>query len=423
MSALIVAIPLFGEAMTVKAYKLCDHAPNIALDTKDDFRGRSQIYYLPGLEIVQKIGIEPFSSDMPLFVDTNRFHILTGMFSNKNIPAEKLILTVSASLDIDSSVLMGLEGLRGCGYSIAVDGYPKDGLENHLIGFADHIILDFEDKQFSKRFEEIKRVLPGKQVVVFNLPDSKEYEKLSRGNTVLCTGNFYKNPVTQGDTEISPLKVNALRLLKQINEEDFDLKNIAQTIERDPALSISLLSFINSPAVGLRSKVGSINNAVAILGQRAVQRWATIAISMGISEDKPGEVTKLSLVRAKFAENLAPLFELGVFQNSLFMTGLFSLLDIILKKPMDEAIKEVAVDNMVQEALLHRTGRLYSVMDLVYAYEKADWNKLSIMMIQNNIPGDLVGEAFVEALVWYYQLLTAIEGEDDSGGNLGNGSA
>jgi len=409
MSVLIVAIPLFGENMTVKAYRLCDHNPNLALDTKDDFRGKMQGFDQPGLEIIQKIGLDPFTGGLPLFVDTTRFHVLTGMYAIKNIPADKLILTLPANLEIDSKVLIGLEGLRGSGYSVAVDGYPEDGLENHLIGFSEHIILDFADKKFQQRFDEVRRKLPDKQIVVANMPDMGMYEKLSRKSFTLFTGTFYKNPITSGSSEISPLKVNALRLMKQINEEDFDLKNIAQTVERDPALSISLLTFINSPAVGLRTKVDSIGNAVAILGQKSVQRWATVAISMGISEDKPGEVTKLSLVRAKFAENLAPLFEMAIFQNSLFMTGLFSLLDIILNKSMEEAIKEVAVDNLVHEALVARTGSLYKVMEFIYAYEHANWHKLSIMAIQNGIKGDQIGQAFIDALVWYHQLLASID--------------
>jgi len=409
MSVLIVAIPLFDSTMTVQAYKLCSHNPEIALDIRGDFREKSQVYYMPGLDIVQQIGLEPFSGDLPMFIETNRFHILTGMFSNKNIPHEKLILLISPSLNADSELRIGLEGVKGLGYEIALDGYPDDGLDNTLVNYADHIILDYQDKMFVGHFTEVRRRLRNVQIIVSNLPDMDAYNKYAENKNALFTGSFYNHPITSGSNEISPIKVNALRLLRQINEEDFELKNIAQTIERDPSLSISLLSFINSPAVGLRSKVNSISNAVAILGQRTIQRWATIAISVDIAQDRPSEITKLSLVRAKFAENLAQLFELGVFANSLFMTGLFSMLDIILKKPIADAVNEVAVDNLVREALVTRSGSLYPVMDFIYAYERADWNKVSITLIQNSINGELVGQAFIDALIWYNQLLVSID--------------
>ena len=409
MSVLIVATPLFDNTMTVQAYKLCGHNPEIALDIKGDFREKNQVYYMPALDLVQKIGIEAFSGDLPMFVEANRFHILTGMFSNKNIPHDKLIVVISPDLEADNELLTGLEGVKRLGYSIALDGLPPDGITNPLVVYADHIILSYLDKTFAAQFNEIRRRLKNVQTIIADLPDMEAYNKYSLHKNALFTGSFYNHPITSGSSDISPLKVNALRLMKQINEEDFELKNIAQTIERDPSLSISLLSFINSPAVGLRSKVNSISNAVAILGQKAIQRWATIAISVDIAQDRPSEITKLSLVRAKFAENLAPIFELGIFANSLFMTGLFSMLDVILKKPMAEAVNEIAVDNLVREALVNCSGSLYPILEFIYNYERADWNRVCITLIQNSIDGELVGQAFIDALMWYDQLLVSID--------------
>ena len=414
MPALIVAIPLFDNKMTVKAYKMCDHNTDIALDIRDDFRGRSQIYYRPGLETIQKVGLEPFSGELPLFVDINRFHILTGMFINKNIPADKLILTIQGSILIDDKLLKGLFTLKELGYCIALEGYPASGgLANPVIKYIDHIILDYRDKKFREHFREVKAKLTDTQIIIFNIPDMDIYRDYSTNKNALFTGGFYTHPITDTGEELSPLKVNALELLRQINAEDFELSNIAKTVERDPSMSISLLRFINSPAVGLRSKVNSISNAVALLGQKEISRWATIAISVGIFKDKPSEITKLSLIRAKFAENLATIFEMGIFKNSLFMTGLFSLLDLILKKPMDEAVNEIAVDNLVKEALVGKSGSLYPVLDFMYAYERADWNKVTIILIQNNIAAEEVGQAYIDAVVWYHNLLDSIDKADE----------
>ena len=412
MSALIVAIPLFDDKMTVIAYKLCDHNPDVALDVKDDFRGRNQVYYLPGLELVQQIGLEPFSGDKPLFVDMNRFHILTDMFANKRISPDKLILSIPSGILVDDKLLVALEDLKKIGYTLALDGYPDDGLQNPLTLFADHMILSFKDKKFPERFNDIRKKIKNLQIVISDIPDTDTYNKYSSNKNVLFTGSFYSSPVTGHAGEISPLKVNALQLLKSINADDFDLSDIVKTVERDPALSISLLRFINSPAVGLRSRVNSISNAVALLGQKEIRRWATVAISIEISKDRPSEITKLSLVRAKFAENLATLFEMGIFQNSLFMTGLFSLLDMILNKPMEAAVNEIAVDNLVREALVDRSGSLYNVLNFIYTYERADWTNVSILLIQNGISGKQVGQAYVDALVWYNQLLDSIDATD-----------
>ena len=418
MSVLITAIPLFDGTMTVKAYRLRDQNANMALDIKDDFRSRSQVYFLPGLELLQQIGLEPFANEKPLFLDVNRFHVLSGMFGNKSVPPEKLVLTVTmdAVAPVDEELLNSLAELKEKGYGIALDGYPAGGLENPIAAYVEHIILNFEDKNLYTQISDVKKTMKHMRIILSNLPDMETYNKYAASRNTLFTGNFYNHPVTRDTDEISPLKINALRLLKQINEEDFELKNIAQTIERDPSLSISLLRFINSAAVGLRSEVNSIQSAVALLGQKEVRHWATIAISVDISQDRPSEITKLSLVRGKFAENLAPLFEMAVHQNSLFMTGLFSMLDAILEKPMEQAVQEVAVDSMVREALVDRSGDLFKVLDFMYAYERADWHKVSVILIRNGIKGEAAGQAFVDALVWYHQLLDSIDEESESGG-------
>ena len=413
MSILTVAVPIFDSKMAVKAYRLSDHNTEFALDVRGDFRGKEQGYHLFGLDAVQQIGLEPFSADLPLFVDVNSFHIVTGMAVNKSLPCDKLVLTLSAATAVDDKLIEGMSAVKELGYGFAVEGYPSEGYASALFDFADSFILDYENDDFREHLDGVQRHPDKKQVVIANLPSREAYTRYSVHKDALFTGSFYRGPVMEGEGDTSPLKVNALRLLEEINEEDFELQDISKIVEKDPSLSISLLRFINSDAVGLDNKVQSINSAVAILGQKEIRRWATVAISVGMSQDRPSEITKVSLVRAKFAENLATVFSMGVFQDSLFMAGLFSMLDIILDKPMEEAVQEVALNELVREALVERKGKLSIVMDFIHAYERADWNSVAIALIENNLNGAEVAKAFTDALVWYHELLDSIDRIDE----------
>jgi len=188
------------------------------------------------------------------------------------------------------------------------------------------------------------------------------------------------------------------------------LGDIADTIGRDPSLSISLLRFINTV---MPRKVESIRSAVTILGQKEVKRWATAAISIQLADDKPNEVTKLSLIRARFAENLALVFKMGVFSPSLFMMGLFSLLDIILEIPIEEAVKEVALDENVRAALVDKSGNFYHILEFIQAYEHANWDAIAIKMVKYELDLDEVTAAYADSLVWYKTLLDAIEDDEE----------
>lgn len=412
MKVFLVAVPLFNGDMEVAAYRLLDRsAEEGPLSIKGDFRSTREIMLSPGLDLVQMIGIEPFAADKPLFVDVNHLQLLSGMPTRVDLDPAQMVCVLPAATPESEELVNKCALLKSQGYRFAMDGYPPRGQQNAYLHYLNYVILDCKNPQFSIQIKQMQRELDDKHIVVGNVPDMEAFRMLSFRSHSLYTGDFYSAPVTAGASKISPLKINTLQLLKRVSEDDFELTDITKIIARDPALTISLLRFINSSAVGLSREVDSIQNAVAIMGQAEVRRWATVAISVSLAEDRPGEITKLSMIRAKFAENLAPAFGLFDVRYSLFLTGLFSLLDIILQKPMDQAIKEVAVDPHVREALVERTGSLHKVMELIYAYEHADWDRVSIIMIRNNTNINVVSGAFVDALLWYNKLLVAIEKE------------
>ena len=117
--------------------------------------------------------------------------------------------------------------------------------------------------------------------------------------------------------------------------------------------------------------------------------------------DKPNEVTRLSLLRAKFAENLAEAFGLKAQKDELFLMGLFSVLDVILEKPMVEALKVVHVAGEISNALIYHIGVLAPVYDFMLQYETANWAEVSRLMLLKNIDMDTVYEAYTSALKWY----------------------
>ena len=71
----------------------------------------------------------------------------------------------------------------------------------------------------------------------------------------------------------------AVELLACLDKSEVDLRELANIIRRDPALSAKVLGFLNSANFGLRREVSSIQHAAALLGLRALQ---TIALSFAL---------------------------------------------------------------------------------------------------------------------------------------------
>jgi len=414
MKFFIGAVPFFDSHMSVHAYKMMTHHGDKLLGIAEDHRMLGDDLMAPALEYVKEIGTEPFAGEAELFVDISKYQLLIGMPLTLGIEPENFVCVIKKEALADNATSAKLGKLKRKGYKLAVEGYPRSMSMETVVKVFDYMLLSCKHRDFQKELKEIRPYIFKIRLVITEVPDMESFKKYSGARGVLLSGNFYSQPITKGKTDISPLKINALNLLGQINDESFELGEAAATIERDPALSISLLRFLNSMNPDRSRKIDSIINAVAILGQIEVKKWASIAISIGMGEDRPSEITRLSLMRAKFAENLAPAFDVAIKSGSLFISGLFSLLDVILQMPLEKAIDEVAASGEIRDTLLDKKGPLSDVMHMVRAYEQADWHSTSLLMVRNGIDIDTLTQAYVDSLYWYRKLLDAIEDEEDA---------
>ena len=409
MRFFISAIPFFDANMAVHAYRMMTRDGVKLLGAAEDFRMLGGELLAPELEFVRQIGTEPFAGAHDFFVGISKYQLLIGMPLSMQIPPEKLVCVIDKDTLDDNAVYAKLGILQRRGYRLAIEGFPRAITMDTAVKVFDYILLDCSTESFAGELKEIRPYIFKIKLVITGVPDMASFHRHAGARGILLSGNFYSQPITKGITEISPVKINALNLLGQINDESFDLGSAADTIERDPALSISLLRFINAMNPDRSRKIDSIRTAVAILGQKEVKKWATIAISVGIGEDRPSEITRLSLLRAKFAENLAPAFNMAAKSGALFIAGLFSLLDVILQMPLKDAINEVAADKDIRGALIGKEGPIHEVLSLIFAYERADWHNASIIMVRNSVDISVLSQAFLDSLYWFRQLLDAID--------------
>ena len=149
-----------------------------------------------------------------------------------------------------------------------------------------------------------------------------------------------------------------------------------------------------------------------MLGQKEIKKWVSTAVSNALCVDSPSEIMRLSLIRAKFCENLARHFEMAMTQENLFLMGLFSVLDVVLELPIEEAFKLVFVPPPIYNALVNQTGDFYSVLFFIQQYEQGHWKEISRVALVRNITIDQIHLAYKEALLWYSDLINFTVSED-----------
>lgn len=405
---LVTLIPLFDENIKVSAYSLYTQKanfllhPNLLGSGSND--GAAQI---EGFELILNMGLETLSPAKEIFVPVNEISIFSDIPAQCGLPHEFFVLLLKGNIPCTPMYIDRVKALKEMGYRFAIRKLPASSYEAYhdLLTLMDYVMLDCEQIDISKARIYFNQVYPDIRLCASNITDTETFDAIRQDKSCcLYEGSFYRLPVTKGTHKVAPLKINYIELMNLVNTEDFDLTKAADIIAHDTALVISLLRMVNHMAVN--SEITSIRHAAAMLGQKELKRWINTAVVNQLCSDKPNEITRLSLLRAKFAENLAPAFELGGKASELFLTGLFSVLDIILNKPMEEALSLVKVSHDIEDALIRQSGIFAEPLYFIKQYEAGNWSEVSRLMILENLDTQTVYDAYIDALKWYRELFS-----------------
>lgn len=366
--------------------------------------------YVDGLELIQELGTTTLSGGKPIFVSLNNISIFSSLESECKNTNHAPILLIDQTFPPVSMYTDRIRELREFGYHFAMRNLPVHCYEDYapILSQMDYILIDCQKIDAVKASFYFRKLYPDICICASNIPDMETFGKLSPAETIsLFEGTFFRMPVTRGEHKVSPLKINYISLLNLIEEDDFDLTKAADIISQDTALIISLLRLANTRS--FNSEITSVRVAVSMLGQKDLTRWIQTTVIEKLCSDKPNELMRLSLLRAKFAENLAPVFGMAMRSQELFLTGLFSILDIILDCSMEEALSMVRVSGKIRAALLERTGSLAKVLHFIVKYESAEWQEVSRQLVLKNIEIPDVSHAWVSSLQWYAKLIAMNE--------------
>lgn len=408
---LMSLIPLFDENMSVSAYSIYSRKNNfftnlsrLGAEFADGVSGAE------GLTLINSIGIETLASDRPVFVPLTNISILTDVENQCDASPSRIVFLIDHSVPPVEMYLKRIAELKEKGFGIAVQKLAISDFMPYaeILKMADYIFLDYQKIVIDKAKIFFEKLYPNISLCAVNIDTMDTFLGLKeKGGYTYYEGPFYRVPVTRGDAEVTPLKINYIQLLNTVNSDDFNLEDAADIIGRDTALTISLLQMVNKMTVN--SGITTIRHASAMLGQKELRKWINTAVANALYSDKPSEITRLSLIRAKFAEYLAADYNMAARTEELFLMGLFSVLDVIMEKPMSEALGVLQVGGDVKSALLGEGGPFAGVYEIIKQYEAANWTELSRILLLDNKDTDVVSSAYMKALEWYRDLNAEME--------------
>ena len=404
-------IPLFNQEQSVTAYSLFTLKKNYLLNpTSIGIAALDGAGSISGLEVLNSIGIETLSDDKEVFVEVNHISIYSDISGQCKVPNDRVVLLLSTKIKPTDEIVKRVSELKGLGFKLAMRKLAVSDFEAYtpILRMLDYVLLNHARIDISKAQVYFSKLFPNIELCAVNVNTQEDFDKLKEtGGYKYYEGAFFRVPHVQTDKELAPLKVNYIELLNVINDVDFDLEDAADVISRDAALVLSLLKIANR--LSRNSEITSVKHACAMIGQKELKRWINTAVTKELCADRPNEIIRMVMIRAKFAQELAPLFNFAMDADELFLMGLFSMLDIMLDKPMDEALDMIVVAKEIRDSLLTENGKYSDVMKFIKSYETADWTEVSRVMLLRDISDKQVENKYIESLKWYHDMFGLTE--------------
>ena len=202
-------------------------------------------------------------------------------------------------------------------------------------------------------------------------------------------------------------RLKLLHLL-DIVRHDGDTREIEAIFREEPKLAYNLLRLVNSAAVGARTQITSFTHAITILGRRRLQRWLQLLVYANhLAEGQgPNPLMQLAAARGRQMELLCialdPKPEILDLCDSAYMTGLFSLLEVLINLPMQDIVKELPLQDEVLEALATpgQGGQLSRVLAALCAGEAGRYQEASERFAELGISPEKLTKAQATAFLW-----------------------
>lgn len=399
-------IPLFDENRCVTAYSLFTIKDNYLLNPSSIGTGANDgAGTIAGFDILNTIGLETLANDREVFVEVNHISIYSNIAEQCNVPTDRVVLLLSTRIQPTDDIVRRVTELKAQGFKLAMRKLNVSDFEAYtpILKLLDYVLLNHARIDITKARIYFEKLFPNIQLCAVNVNSLEDFEKLKEtGGYKYYEGEFFRVPMIREDTAVAPLKMNYIELMNLVNDDDFDLTDAADVIGKDAALVISLLKIANT--LSRNSEITSIKHACAMIGQKELKRWINTAVTKELCADRPSEVIRYVMVRAKFAEGLAPILGFAMQAEELFLMGLFSMLDLMLDKPMSEALEMVQVSKDIKESLLTDDGKYSIVIQFIRAFENADWSDLAREMLLRSLSDKDVSAKYIEALEWYHNM-------------------
>ena len=322
----------------------------------------------------------------------------TPMFENQTV------LEILEDINPTDEVVAGVNRLKEQGYEIALDDFQYTVEYERLLELTDYVKIDvvqFDMDEVEKQLKYIKKF--NIKLIAEKIETQEIYESCVNLGFEYFQGFYFCKPQLVKKKHTPSNKIVVLNILNKLDNPNYDLDDVENTLALDAVLTFKILRYVNSAAFSQRKEIESIKEALVLVGGNTIKKWATLILMTQLMEGKPQALFVTALVRARMCELIAE--HRGENSEQMFTIGLLSLIDALMDTPMIDLLDELALSTPVKLALLDYDGESGLILKNVIDYEKGQWNDLLV----HGIDVKAYSSCYMEAVKWADSTVEALK--------------
>jgi len=384
--------PIYNKNLTVFGYELLFRTGTKNAAAVDPFSADGATSTTI-INTFLEIGLERLVGNKYAFINLTEQFLLEE--DSLPISPKQVILEVLEDIPVTSKLISAVERLSNKGFIIALDDYIYNPSHKPLVKMVDIIKIDIMQLSKVQIIQHVKKLKEfGTKLLAEKIETIDEYEFCRKLGFDYYQGYFLSKPRIIRSKALPTNKVAVLNLLAILQNPNSDIDELEEAISFDVSISYRILKLINSSFFSFSREVDSVKQAIVILGRNQLSSWASM-IALSKMDDRPSEMIHLAMTRGKMCEILAEKSGLKPLE-SFFTVGLFSALDILMERDIENIIAPLPLNDEVENALLKYQGTLGEALKCTLAYEVADFENVSFQ----NLTEDELFIANVEAISW-----------------------
>ncbi|MGE8165893.1 EAL and HDOD domain-containing protein [Paraburkholderia sp. NPDC080076] len=359
--------PILDRDGALNAYELLFRAGahNYA-EVTDDAQATAQVV----ARAIGGIGVPTVLGQHRGFVNIDRALLFNDIVHL--MPPERFVLEILETVKFDAQLVRRLGELRHAGFQVALDDVSE--LSDELIRalpHADIVKIDF--------LQTDRAVLPdlaalvrgqGKTLIAEKVETREDFALARELRFDLFQGYFFARPQVLAAPRNRSPRPGLLRLLALLSR-DAGIVELEAELKLNPSVVVQLLRLVNSSAFGLGRNIASLREAIIATGTRQIARWAQLLLyaDTGDLPWRADPLVQLAGTRSRFMELAAAWLRPADdgFADAAFMTGIFSLIHVVLGSSPGAALEKLGLAPQIREAIVSRRGELGTLLRLAEA--------------------------------------------------------